>query len=167
MMAGDMSVLSRRSAAVLAALAALAKPARADEAAPAQPAKLSPPAKPPKAAVVPVPRNEVVAVMGHLVVGRDGKEIGRLTEVLVDATGTPRAAVIDIGGFLGVGSRAIAVEWDALRFRPGSKKAAITLLMSLDAIKAMPAYKGLHDGKPAPVVAPPKPKLGARPGAPS
>src|SRR6266849_2785320 len=37
-------------------------------------------------------------------------------DVLVDRSGIVRAAVIDFGGFLGVGSRKIVVDWNALHF---------------------------------------------------
>ena len=54
--------------------------------------------------------------------------MGRVIDIVVDRTGQVRAAVIDFGGFLGVGSRKIAVDWNALRFAPtGSKYDRITL----------------------------------------
>ena len=53
-----------------------------------------------------------------------------------------RAAIIDFGGFLGVGSRRIAVDWNALRFRPDSaKRDVITLELTRDQVKAAPEYK--------------------------
>ena len=42
--------------------------------------------------------------------------MGRIVDVIVDRAGTVRAAVIDFGGFLGVGSRKIVVDWSALHF---------------------------------------------------
>ena len=62
----------------------------------------------------------------------------------------PQAAVIDFGGFMGVGSRKIAVEWSALHFAPGDAKHPITLDLTQDQIKAAPEYKDV--AKPAPVV---------------
>ena len=44
--------------------------------------------------------------------------MGRIVDVLVDRRGQVRAAIIDFGGFLGVGSRKIAVDWSALHFPP-------------------------------------------------
>ena len=53
-----------------------------------------------------------------------------------------RAAVIDFGGFLGVGSRKIAVDWNALRFdRDGGKRDRVTLELTRDQVKAAPEYK--------------------------
>jgi hypothetical protein len=53
-----------------------------------------------------------------------------------------RAAVIDFGGFLGVGSRKIAVAWDALRFgQVANKSDAITLELTKDQVKSAPEYR--------------------------
>jgi hypothetical protein len=64
--------------------------------------------------------------------------------------------VIDFGGFMGVGSRKIAVEWTALHFAPGNSDAPVTLDLSSDQIKAAPEYKDDNGGKPATVVAKPR-----------
>jgi sporulation protein YlmC with PRC-barrel domain len=62
--------------------------------------------------------NAAEAILGQRVTDAEGKEIGRLVDVLVDANGQPQAAVIDFGGFMGVGNRKIAVHWSALHFSP-------------------------------------------------
>ncbi len=97
-------MLSRRLAAILAMLVALAEAVRA-ETAPAPDAAQAkpPPASPGPTTVEPVDKDQAVAILGRLVTGPEGKQIGRLTDVLVDGTGQPQAAVLDIGGFMGVG----------------------------------------------------------------
>ena len=53
-----------------------------------------------------------------------------------------RAAVIDFGGFLGVGSRKIVVDWNALHFgRVANKSDSITLELTKEQVKAAPEYK--------------------------
>ena len=53
-----------------------------------------------------------------------------------------RAAVIDFGGFLGVGSRKIVVEWNALHFgRVNNKGDSITLELTKAQVAAAPEYK--------------------------
>jgi len=42
--------------------------------------------------------------------------MGRIVDVIVNRDGQVRAAIIDFGGFLGVGNRKIAVDWRALNF---------------------------------------------------
>jgi hypothetical protein len=96
--------------------------------------------------------DEAEAILGQRVTDPAGKEIGRLVDVLVDANGQPQAAVIDFGGFMGVGNRKIAVHWTALRFYPGNPKHKVALEMTPDQIKAAPEF--LNTNKAAPVVTP-------------
>ena len=100
-----------------------------------------------------VPADKVVAILGQPVIGPLGTEVGRLVDVLVGQNGLPQAAVIDFGGFMGVGSRKIAVHWNTLHFNPGDPKYPIVLDLLPDQIKAAPAYQG--ETKPAPVVVAP------------
>jgi hypothetical protein len=105
---------------------------------------------PPAGDVQHVPPEEALAILGHNVEDPDGKDIGRLVDVLVGQDGEPQAAVIDFGGFLGVGSRKIAVRWSALHFAPGDAKHPVTLELTPDQIKGAPEFKDI--AKPAPVV---------------
>jgi hypothetical protein len=41
---------------------------------------------------------------------------GRVVDVLIDGHGRVRAAVVEFGGFLGIGTRKVAVDWAAFRF---------------------------------------------------
>ena len=67
--------------------------------------------------------------------------MGRIVDLLVDETGQPRAAIIDFGGFLGVGTRKIAIDWHTLRFDAEQTKEAIVADLDRDQIKAAPEYK--------------------------
>lgn len=101
-----------------------------------------------------MPTEQALAILGHKVAAADGKDVGRLVDVLVGQDGEPQAAVIDFGGFMGVGNRKIAVQWSTLHFAPGETAHPITLDLTPDQIKAAPEYKDVS--KPAPVViAPP------------
>ncbi len=107
----------------------------------------------PAAPVKEVAPNQTIALLGQPVTGPLGQEVGRVVDVLVDGKGNPQAAVIDFGGFLGVGSRKIAVQWNTLHFNPGDAKYPVVLDLLPEQIQKAPAYKG--ESKPAPVVAPP------------
>jgi hypothetical protein len=80
------------------------------------------------------------SVLGREVRTSADESMGRIVDVVVDRQGHVRAAVIDFGGFLGVGSRKIAVDWNALRF-DGSKPDLITSALTRDQVKAAPEYK--------------------------
>jgi PRC-barrel domain protein len=95
------------------------------------------------------------AILGKRVRDAAGKDMGMVVDVLVDRDGKVRAAVIDFGGFLGVGSRKIAINWDLVQFNPENRDAPIVLALNRSEVQAAPEYK------PAPqvtkVVAPPPP----------
>ncbi len=81
-------------------------------------------------------------MLGRDVRSAANEDMGHIVDVIVDRTGTVRAAVIDFGGFLGVGSRKIVVDWNALRFgRVSDKSDAVTLELTKDQVKAAPEYK--------------------------
>jgi hypothetical protein len=112
---------------------------------------------PPPSAVQSVAPDAAEAVLGQRVTDPDGKEIGRLVDVLVDANGRPQAAVIDFGGFMGVGNRKIAVHWGALKFTPSDPKRKISLDMTPDQIKSAPEFR--DPNKAAAVVTPSDPNV--------
>jgi hypothetical protein len=93
---------------------------------------------------------DLQGILGKEVRSATDENMGRIVDVVVDRSGQPRAAVIDFGGFLGVGSRKIAVDWNALSFpRPGDKAGRVTLEFTRDQLKAGPEYQ---DGKPVVVL---------------
>ncbi len=113
-------------------------PAAAKETAP--PAAQKEPVPPPSVTVI-APR-EAHGVLGRDVHGPADEDMGHIVDVIVDRTGTVRAAVIDFGGFLGVGSRKIVVDWSALHFgRVADKKDNITLELNKAQVAAAPEYK--------------------------
>ena len=103
---------------------------------------------------------DAMPVLGHRVVGPGGKDIARLVDVLVDGNGEPVAAVLDFGGFMGVGSRKIAVHWSALHFEPAEATHRLILSLTLDEIKAAPEYKDPEKAAPVVVPAATEPKPG-------
>jgi hypothetical protein len=119
---------------------------------PSQQQNATPPAmpNPPAAPKEPAPPPSVTIIGArdaHGVLGRDvrsaaDENMGRIVDVIVDRSGTVRAAVIDFGGFLGVGSRKIVVDWNALHFgRVANKSDSITLELTKEQVTAAPEYK--------------------------
>ena len=85
---------------------------------------------------------QVQSVLGREVRSSANENMGRIIDVIVDRAGRVRAAIIDFGGFLGVGNRRIAVDWNALHFNPDSnKRDVITLELTRDQVKKAPEYK--------------------------
>jgi len=97
-----------------------------------------------------IDKEDVQAILGRQVLSNAGEDMGRVIDIVVDRTGQVRAAVIDFGGFLGVGNRKVAVDWAAFRFSPtGGRYDRITLDLTRDQVKAAPEYK---DGRSLVVV---------------
>ena len=84
-------------------------------------------------------------ILGKEVRGASGEKMGMVVDVLFDRTGRPRAAIIDFGGFLGVGTRKIAIDWRTLRFDTAGQKETIVAVLDRDQIRAAPEYKGSHE----------------------
>jgi hypothetical protein len=90
-------------------------------------------------------RLEVQGILGKEVRSNADENMGRIVDVLVDRGGQVRAAIIDFGGFLGVGNRKVAVAWNALRFPPDPKDPKkverIVLDLNREQVQAAPEYK--------------------------
>jgi sporulation protein YlmC with PRC-barrel domain len=124
---------------------------------PAEPTP-APPPPPPKGetpATV-LDDKEVDSILGKDIRSTTGEDMGRIVDVLVNHSGQVRAAIIDFGGFLGVGSRKIAVAWNAIQFAADGKQDRIVVSLSRNELRVAPEYKR---GEPVVV-------LGAKPAAP-
>ena len=97
---------------------------------------------------------QLESVLGIEAFGSTGDDMGRIVDIIVDRTGQIRAAIIDFGGFLGVGSRKIAVDWRSLHFDP-KKAGAVVVNLTKDQLRVTPVYKA---AEPVVMVGGPGPK---------
>src|ERR1043166_599575 len=85
---------------------------------------------------------DVDEILGKEVRSSANENMGRVINVLVNRSGQTLAAVIDFGGFLGIGSRKIAVDWNLLRFTLSEDgHPRVTLELTRDQLKSAPDYK--------------------------
>lgn len=99
-------------------------------------------AKPPGTAATVVNLKTIEGAMGKAVRSRTGNEdMGHIVDVLVDAGGDTRAAVIDFGGFLGVGSRKVAVAWKTLDFADSIQSGSVKVNLTRDQVRQAPEFK--------------------------
>lgn len=120
-------------------------------------------------------QGQVAPILGKKVVGPDEKQVmGSIIDLLVDEEGKPRAAVLDLGGFLGVGSRHVAIDWQLLKFRASKPDAPAILNLDPADLKAAPEYKDVNAAaqvvEPShapPAVAPPATSVDPAPATPS
>ena len=84
---------------------------------------------------------EVEGILGKSVRSSAGEDMGKIIDVIVKRDGQVRAAIIDFGGFLGVGSRKIAVDWGALSFPPDGAVDHVILNLTRDQVRLAPEYR--------------------------
>jgi hypothetical protein len=139
-------------------------PAAKPAAAAAKPAPAANPSEGIPASVV--DDRTVETIIGRQINSPKGEDMGPIVNMFVDGQGRVRAALIDFGGFLGVGNRQIAVDWRALHFAADGKDNKITVALTRDQIRLAPAYK---EGQPLVVLGapPPPPAATAKPATPA
>jgi hypothetical protein len=86
-------------------------------------------------------RHSLESVLGREVRTRVEEDVGRIIDLLADRYGHVQAAVIEFGGFLGIGTRKIAVEWSALRFEQDGRKPVVIVELTRDELRVAPEYK--------------------------
>ena len=133
-------------ALLVAGLAASLAASAADDTAVTQGARTSPQDvtkdPPPPPSVTVIGARDAHGILGREVRSAANEDMGRMVDVIVDREGMVRAAVIDFGGFLGVGSRKIVVDWSALHFGGvANKRDSITLELTKAQVAAAPEYK--------------------------
>jgi hypothetical protein len=97
-------------------------------------------ANPPKTEA-PAETRRLGSVLGIEVRTSREQNVGRIVDLLASRSGQVEAAVIEFGGFLGMGSRKIAIEWSALRLENQGKQTVAILDMTRDQLRAAPEYK--------------------------
>ena len=76
------------------------------------------------------------------------EKIGEVNDLVIDGDGKVVAAVIGIGGFLGMGEKDVAINIRAVRMNHDEKgKTLLVLDVSKDALKAAPTYKPMKTAK--------------------
>ena len=97
-----------------------------------------------------------------------GEDMGRVVDVVVERGGALVAAIVDFGGFLGVGTRKIAVDWSILHFPKSGAMNKLVTDLPRDRLQEAPAYKAgepivVMGAQPAPASPPAAPAAAAKP----
>ena len=151
------ALLAAQQPAIAATRSSAAAPWRLAQATSSPRPKVAPPSQ--QAAAAPSPQNDdkskeektsvpatvvdgeqLESVLGIEALSSTGDNMGRIDDIIVDRSGEVRAAIIDFGGFLGVGSRKIAVDWRSLHFDP-KKAGAVVVDLTKDQLRVAPVYK--------------------------
>ena len=86
-------------------------------------------------------RNYLDGVLGKEVRTRVEEDVGRIVDLLADRRGCVQAAVIEFGGFLGIGTRKIAIEWSALSFAIEGGRPVVIVELTRDQLRVAPEVR--------------------------
>lgn len=78
-------------------------------------------------------------LIGASVRNPQDEKVGKIQDLVLDENGSISAAVISVGGFLGIGDKHVAVPWHEVKLEDGGKTAVIA--MNKDQLKAAPSFK--------------------------
>ena len=73
----------------------------------------------------------------------DDEDIGTITDLVIGEDGQIQAVVVGVGGFLGMGEKNVAIEWDSLELTKSEDgdDYVITVNASEDALQSAEEYK--------------------------
>ena len=81
-------------------------------------------------------------LIGMKVQGSDGKNMGKIRDLVIGPDGDVRYAVLDFSGFFGIGDKYFAVPWDVLQRAKNGKKLALD--MTKRDLKKAPGFDKEH-----------------------
>jgi sporulation protein YlmC with PRC-barrel domain len=80
------------------------------------------------------------AVIGATVKNDNKETVGKVVDAYLDDKGSVKQLVVSVGGFLGVGSKSVAVNWSDIRFTREGKSLVLLTDWTKESLKAMPDY---------------------------
>lgn len=81
--------------------------------------------------------------------GEDAETVGKISELIFDDQDRIVAVVADVGGFLGVGGKTIAIGWEHLEKSPADDEIVFTTLLSRKEIEGAPEFVSLQEQRDA------------------
>jgi sporulation protein YlmC with PRC-barrel domain len=86
-------------------------------------------------------------LIGTRVNNEAGERIGEINDVVLTKDGKVAAAVIGVGGFLGIGELEVAVTFDSLRLtQDANKNTVVVMNATKDSLKAAPQWRWTSEG---------------------
>ena len=81
------------------------------------------------------------AFVGAKVYNAAKETVGTVEDIYLDAKGAVDTVVVSVGGFLGIGTKNVAVRWSDFKLGRDDKSLMLTTNWTKDSLKAMPDYK--------------------------
>jgi sporulation protein YlmC with PRC-barrel domain len=83
-------------------------------------------------------------IVGKTVVSQQDEEIGEIEEVVMDPASQQQLAVIDVGGFLGIGEKSVAVAFDQLQLADDGR---VRSDLTRETLQSQPEYDPAQYGE--------------------
>lgn len=81
-------------------------------------------------------------MLGKTAEAEGGGELGEVHDVILSADNVPTAVIITSGGFLGIGSKEVALPWKSVDYDPAQKIVRV-IALDKDQFERLGAYKSL------------------------
>lgn len=78
-------------------------------------------------------------LIGRHIVNADNKTIGDVESVILDPQGQVKSVIVGVGGFLGIGQKPVAVDWNQLQIQNNGQR--VVMNTTADQLKTMPEYQ--------------------------
>jgi sporulation protein YlmC with PRC-barrel domain len=81
------------------------------------------------------------AIIGASVKNSNNDTVGKVQDAYLDNSGEIKEIIVSVGGFLGVGTKNVAVHWSDIKFSRSDNSVVLKTNWTKDSLKAMPDYK--------------------------
>ena len=92
------------------------------------------------------------ALIGTKVKNANNDTVGSVNDIYLDKDGSVKMVIVSVGGFLGVGSKAVAVKWSDITYGKDGDSLKLSTNLSKEALTGMPDFTVTERRKPAPPV---------------
>ena len=82
-------------------------------------------------------------LMGARVYGMNDEDLGEISDLVLDDKGTPAQVIVDVGGFLGLGEKPVAIDMSKLQILKAAEGGALRayVQMTKDQLETLPAVE--------------------------
>jgi sporulation protein YlmC with PRC-barrel domain len=90
------------------------------------------------------PMNEVYAskLIGASVKDSQGESLGKIDELLIDPKDARiKAAIVSVGGVLGLGAKSVAIPWDKMTMGTGPDRDTVVVAMGKEELERAPGWQ--------------------------
>jgi sporulation protein YlmC with PRC-barrel domain len=99
---------------------------------------------PASAPTTPGMMNEVYAskIIGASVKNAQGESLGKIDELVIDPHDAKiKAAVVSVGGVLGIGAKSVAIPWDKVTMGSGTDRDTVVVAMGKEELEQAPGWQ--------------------------